>query len=116
MQIKNLKNDKKSLENKLNHLIKKKSSKSSNEEFHVVEKGTNTYPINITTQEDANPIEENTYIDFGVKMMENSGVLTNINSTNNKATTMHEEDKTPKVNQEIVTCTIRKSHATKTHY
>jgi hypothetical protein len=49
-------------------------------------------------------------------MMEISGVLTNRNSAINKATLVHEEDKTPKVNQENATCTIKESHATKTPY
>jgi hypothetical protein len=48
MQIKKLKNDKKSLESKVEQLIKE-TSKSSNVKIQVEKKGTNTDPINITT-------------------------------------------------------------------
>jgi predicted RNase H-like nuclease (RuvC/YqgF family) len=115
-QIKNLKNDKKSLENKLEQFIEKEASKSSGVKIQVVEKGTNTDPIHITTQEDANPIEEKTYRDVGVQTMEISGVLINKNSAINNATSIHGENKTLKVNQENATSTIRESHATKTPY
>jgi hypothetical protein len=96
MQIKKLKNDKKSLENKLEQLIEKEASKSSDVKIQVVEKGTNTDPIHITTQEGAKSVQEKTYTDVGVQTMEISGVLTNKNATINKP--VHEEDKTPKVN------------------
>lgn len=54
-QIKKLKKDKKSLENKVQHLIQKKASKYSNVEIQVEEK---TDPMNITTQEEDKPVEE----------------------------------------------------------
>jgi hypothetical protein len=60
-QIKKLKNDKKLLENKLEQLIEKEASKFSNVKIQVVEKGTNTDPIHITTQEDANPIKKDIF-------------------------------------------------------
>jgi hypothetical protein len=46
------------------------------EQIQVVEKGTNTDPVNITTQKDSNPIREKTYKDVGVQLMEVIGVLT----------------------------------------
>jgi hypothetical protein len=84
--------------------------------IQVVEKGTNTDPINITTQEDANSIEVRHFLDVEVQTMEIPSVLTNRNSVINKATPVHEEDIIPKVNQENTTSTIRESHATKTPY
>jgi hypothetical protein len=76
-----------------------------------VHKGINIDPINFTTQEDSNPIEEKTYTYVGVKTIEISGVLTNKNTTINKP--LHE---TPKVNPENAICTIKESHAMKTPY
>jgi hypothetical protein len=114
MQIKKLKNNKKSLENKLEQIIKKEASKSSDVKIQVVEKGTNTDPVIITTQKDSNPHGEKTYKDVGVQMMEVIGVLTNRNATINKP--MDEEDKTSKVNPEHATGTIKGRHATKTPY
>jgi hypothetical protein len=115
-QIKKLKNDKKLLENKLEQLIEKEASKSSDVKIQVVEKGTNTDPIHITTQEGAKSVEVRTFLDVGVQTMEIPSVLTNRNSTINKATPVHEEDIIPKANQENTTSTIRESHATKTLY
>jgi hypothetical protein len=81
-----------------------------------VEQGTNTDPIHITTQEDANPVEEKTYKDVGVQTMETPSVLTNKSSSINNATSVHEENKTPKENQENATNMIRENHATRTPY
>jgi hypothetical protein len=49
------------LESKLEQLIRKEASKSSEVKIQVVEKGINTDPINITTKEDVNPVEVKTY-------------------------------------------------------
>jgi hypothetical protein len=75
-QIKKLKNDKKLLQNKLEQLTRKEASinketmikpmeleKSSDVKIQVVEKGTNTDPINITTQKDANLVEVRIFLD-----------------------------------------------------
>ena len=85
MQIKKLKNDKRLLENKLEQ-IHKEASKSSGVKIQLMEKGTNTNPIHITAQEDANLVKEKTYRDVGVQMMETPSVLTNKNSSTNNAT------------------------------
>jgi hypothetical protein len=53
-----------------------------------VEKGTNTDPIHITTQEDANPVEEKTYRDVGVQTMGTPSVHTNRSSSINQANNM----------------------------
>jgi hypothetical protein len=45
--------------------------------------------------------------------MEISSILTNRSPSINNVTSVHEENKTPKVNQENVASTIRKSHAIK---
>jgi hypothetical protein len=66
MQIKKLKNDRKSLENKVEQLIKE-ASKSSNVKIQVEKKRTNTDPVNITTREDDNPIKVKAYSDVGVQ-------------------------------------------------
>ena len=60
----------KSLQNELEKTTKKEASinketmtepmeleKSSDLKIQVIEKGINTYPINITTRKDANPVE-----------------------------------------------------------
>jgi hypothetical protein len=113
MEINKLKNDK-SLENKLEQIIEKEASKSSNVKIPVVEKGTNTNPMDITTQKVSNSIGENTYKDVGVQTMELSCVLTNKNAAIDKP--VHEEDKTPKVNPKILIGTIKRIHSTKTPY
>jgi hypothetical protein len=58
MQIKTLKSDKKSLENKLELLIEKETSKFSNEQIQVMGNGTITYPVHVTTQEAAKSTEK----------------------------------------------------------
>jgi hypothetical protein len=73
-----------------------------------MEKGTNTDPINITTQKYANPVEIRISSNVEVQMMENPSVLTNKNLVINKATQVYEEDIIPKVNQENTTSMIRK--------
>ena len=49
-QTKKLKTDKKNLENKLELLIEKEASKFSDEQIQVMENGTITNPIPVTTQ------------------------------------------------------------------
>jgi hypothetical protein len=53
------------LENKL-HQIQEEASKFLGVKIQVVEQGTNIDPIHITTQEDANPVQEKLYKDVGV--------------------------------------------------
>jgi hypothetical protein len=48
--------------------------------------------------------------------METPSVLTNKSSSINNVTSVHEENKNPKINQEKSTSTIKESHATKTPY
>jgi hypothetical protein len=81
-----------------------------------VEQGTNTKPIHIIAQEDANPIEEKTYKDVGVQTTETPSVLTNKSLAINNATSVQEENKMPKENQENATNMIRKNHAIRTPY
>jgi hypothetical protein len=115
MQIKKLKNDKRLLENKLEQ-IQKEASKSSGVKIQVVEKGTNTNPIHITAQEDANPVEEKTYRDVGVQMMGTPSVRTNRSSSINQATSMREENHISKLNQENTTSMIRENNVIRTPY
>jgi hypothetical protein len=77
MQIKKLKNDKNSLENKLQLLIEKEATKFLDEQIQVMENGTITDPIHVTTQESARSIEKKTTPDVGVQTMEAPSVLTN---------------------------------------
>jgi hypothetical protein len=73
-----------------------------------VEKETNIDPGgDVTTRKDFNPVGENTNKDVGVQMMEVTSVLTNRNATINNP--VHEEDKTPKINPDNVTGTIREA-------
>jgi len=102
VQIKKLKNDKRLLEQ-----IQMEASKALGEKIQVEEKGTNTNPVNITTQENSNRIEENTYTCVGVQRMEVTSVLTNRNATINNP--VHEEDKKTKINLDNATGTIREA-------
>jgi hypothetical protein len=95
MQVKKLQNDNKSLENKLEQLIKKEASKSLDVKIQDVEKGTNTNPIHRITQKGAKLVEVRTTLDVEVQMVEIPSVLTNRNPTVNKATRVHEEDIIP---------------------
>jgi hypothetical protein len=70
MQIKNIKNNKKSLENKLKLLIENETSKFSAEQIQVMENGTITDPIHVTAQEAAKSTEKMTYSDVGVQTMD----------------------------------------------
>jgi myosin heavy subunit len=103
-QIKKLKNDKKSLESKVEQLIKE-ASKSSEVKIQVVEKGTNTDPIHITTKEDVNPVEVKTYLKIPSE-----------DPMTNQATSMREENHIPKLNQENATSMIRENHVIRTPY
>jgi hypothetical protein len=106
-QIKKLKGEKKSQQEMLKQLMNKKSlidketmiypteiKKSSAVQIQVVEKGTST-----------NPVEVKSTSDVGVQTLEIPSVLTNRGSSINNATSMHEEKKTPKENQENDTST-----------
>jgi hypothetical protein len=117
-QIKRLKGEKKSHQETLKQLTNKKSlidketmtdpieiKKSSAVKIQVAEKGTNTSPIEVKTM-----------WDVGVQTMETPSVLTNKSSSINNATLVHEENKTPKENQENATNMIRENHATRTPY
>ncbi len=68
-QIKKLNKDKKFLENKVQQLMDKDPSKSSNMEIQVEEKGTNTDPINFRVQKSPNPIEAKAYLDVTIQTM-----------------------------------------------
>ena len=61
-QIKKMKKDTKSLENKVQQLVKNESSKPSNVEVQVEEK-TDTNPVNITIQEENKQVTKNTNFD-----------------------------------------------------
>ena len=61
-QIKKLKKDKKSLENKVQQFIEKEIS---NVGIQVDDKTTNVDPVNMTTQEDKS-VEETTHVDVAV--------------------------------------------------
>lgn len=62
-QIKKLKKDKKSLENKVQQLIKKEAS---NVGIQVDDKTSNTDLVNVTTQEKDKQVEEKTCLDAAV--------------------------------------------------
>ena len=64
-QIKKLKKDKKSLENKVQQLIEKEAS---NVGIQVDDKTTNTDRVNMTTQEDKS-VKETTHVDVAVQTM-----------------------------------------------
>ena len=80
--FKNLKND-----NKLEQIHNKASP--SRVKIQVLEKGTNTEPIHITTQEDVNSIEEKTNRDIEVEMMETPSI--HRSPSNHQTTSRHEE-------------------------
>ena len=84
-QIKKLKNDKKSLKNKLEELITKEVSKFLDVTIQGEEKETNTDTVNITTQELEKPIQVKTNSDIVVQTMEIPSDDSMINSTNNSA-------------------------------
>jgi hypothetical protein len=111
-QIKKLKSDKKSLQNKLDQLINKESlvdketmiepmelEKSSDVNIPIMDKGINTDPVNLTTQKDANPTN--------VKRSSNVEVQTSQG---------YEEDSIPKVNQEKATSIRSKDQVARMPY
>lgn len=69
-QIKKLKSDTKSLENKLEEFSRKEASISLEIAIQFEEKGTNTDLDNIMNQNDPNPIEVNIYIEVSIQMIE----------------------------------------------
>jgi hypothetical protein len=111
-QIKKLKSDKKSLQNKLEQLINNESLvdketmiepmeqvRSSNVKISIVDKIINTDPVNLTTQNDANP--------------------TNVKSSSNievETSQGYEEDSIPKVNQEKTTSIRSKDQVARMPY
>jgi glycogen debranching enzyme len=111
MAIKNLKNDKKSLDNKLEFLKEKKALKFSDELIQVMKNETITDPIHITTQETESSTEKNTYSYVGVQTMEVSSV-----DPTTKKTTSNEEDTIPTVNRGNTTCSVRENHVTRKPY
>jgi len=117
-QIKKLKGEKKSQQETLKQLTNKKSlidkerisepieiKKSSTIQIQVAEKGTNT-----------NLVQVRTTSNVGVQTLEIPRVLTNRGSSINNSTSVHEEKKTPKENQENASSTIRENHATRNPY
>lgn len=68
MQMKKLKNNKKSLDNKLKQLIEREASKSSNVKIQVEEKGTIIDPFNLIAQKSLNSIEVKKQQDVVVQM------------------------------------------------
>ena len=77
MQSKKLNNDKNSLQERLEKFTNKEAltnpielEKSLDVKIQIVEKGTNTNPINITTQKDANLVEVRISLDVGAQTME----------------------------------------------
>jgi hypothetical protein len=110
--IKKLKSDKKSLKNKLEQLINKESlvdkdtiiepmelEKSSDVKISIVDKGINTYLVNLTTQKDANPVDVNRSSNVEVETSQG-----------------YEEDAIPKVNQEKATSIRSKDQVATTPY
>jgi hypothetical protein len=82
-----------------------KIKKSSTAKIQVAEKQTNT-----------SLVEPGTTSDVGIQTMENTNVLTDISTSINKTTSMYEETKTLKVNQEKASSTIKENHVTRTPY
>ena len=64
-QTKKLKEDKKALKDKLEQVTREEVSKSPVTTVQVENKGTNTDPVNMTTQEDKS-VEETTHVDVAV--------------------------------------------------
>jgi len=67
-QIKKLKNNKKSLKDKLEQLTQE-VLKSPVVTVKVEDKGTNSNQLNVTTQEEDKQVEENPHLDVAVQMM-----------------------------------------------
>ena len=103
------------MENKLEQ-IQEETSKSSSVKIQVVEQGKNIDLVHIIAHEDANLVEEKTYKDIGVQMMEVLSVLTNQNSSINKATSTCEENHISKLKEENATSMIRESNVIRNPY
>lgn len=88
--FKKLQNDNKLLENKLEQ-IQQEASRLSRVTL-VVEKGTNTDPIHITTQEVSNPVEGETYKDIEVLTIRSSSECTHGSFSGHKTRLSHEEN------------------------
>ena len=62
-----------------------------------MEKDTNTDPVHITTQEDPNPVEGETYKDIEVLTIRSSSECTHRSSSGHKTRLNHEENHEPKL-------------------
>jgi hypothetical protein len=111
-EIKKLKSDKKSLQNKLDQLINKESlvnketviepmelEKYSDVNNTIVDKGINTEIVNLTTQKDANPTNVKRYSNVEVQTSQGC-----------------KEDSNPKVNQEKATSIRSKDQVVRIPY
>ena len=90
--------------------------KSSSERIQVMENETITNQIHVTAQKTANSTEKRTTLDVGVQTMEVPSVHTNRSSPINQATSMHEENRILKLNQEKTTSMIRENNVIRTPY
>lgn len=89
------------MENKVQQLIEKEAS---NVEVQVEEKGINTNPMNIITQEEGKPVEEKTYLNVAFQMINipSEGSITNSTTSSpevnqNTATHMIGERQTKRI-------------------
>ena len=97
-QIKKLKNDKKSLNDKLEQL-QNEVLKSLVVSVQVEDKGINTDPVNITSKEEEESREFKTYVEVAIQTMD----IPNDDSVANSTTT------TPEENQDSTTNMIKES-------
>ena len=81
-----------------------------------MEQGTNTNPINIATQKDANSMEINIYSNVKVQTIEISNAHTDKNEVINGATWVQEEHIIPRVRQENATNMKRGERVLRTPY
>ena len=79
-QIKKLKVDDKALKDKLEQVTQEEVSKSAATTIQVENKGTNTDPVNMTTQEDKS-VKETTHVDVAVQTMNIPSECSITNST-----------------------------------
>ncbi len=89
-QTKKLKEDKKALKDKSEQVTQEEVSKSPVTIVQVENKGMNTDPVHVTTQEDK-PIEEITHIDVAVQTMD---IPSECSITNSTTSSLEEKLKT----------------------
>lgn len=89
-QIKKLKDDKKALKDNLEQVTQEEVSKSPVTIVQVENKGTNTDPVNMTTQEDKS-VEEMTHVDVAVQTMD---IPSECSITNSTTSSLEENIKT----------------------